>query len=211
MIIFFIESVYISKSFYLEVNPNDTILDVLKKHKLINLERIRESFKKNFFYNDDFESSSFDEYLKINPYIIIKDYNIFKSFKDNNIKEYTVLEYNENPFEILGGGFIDNIKNEIDYNLGFDISLIKRDELNVNLIHFDKNMTNSENYNYFNNFKVDVVGGFYAIDDIDIFRNYLEKIKEKNIPFFVLCSGSAGKDIIPICKKYSFIKEVIIF
>ena len=211
MIIFFIESVYISKSFYLEVNPNDTILDVLKKHKLINLERIRESFKKNFFYNDDFESSSFDEYLKINPYIIIKDYNIFKSFKDNNIKEYTVLEYNENPFEILGGGFIDNIKNEIDYNLGFDISLIKRDELNINLIHFDKNMTNSENYNYFNNFKVDVVGGFYAIDDIDIFRNYLEKIREKNIPFIVLCSGSAGKDIIPICKKYSFIKEVIIF
>ena len=91
------------------------------------------------------------------------------------------------------------------------MNLIKRNELNVNLIHFDSNMTNSENYEYFNNFKVDIVGGFYAIDDINIFRNYLEKIKEKKIPFIVLCSGSAGKDIIPICKKYSFIKEVIIF
>ena len=91
------------------------------------------------------------------------------------------------------------------------MKLIKRNELYVNLIHFDSNITNCENYEYFNNFKVDVVGGFYAIDDINIFRNYLEKIKEKDIPFIVLCSGSAGKDIIPICKKYSFIKEVIIF
>ena len=39
----------------------------------------------------------------------------------------------------------------------------------------------------------------------------MEKIKEKNIPFIVLCSGPGGKDIIPKCKKYSFIKEVIIF
>ena len=133
---------------------------------------------------------------------------MFKSFRDNNIKEYTVLKYNKNPFITLLGGAIDNIKNESDYNIGFDLSLIKRDELNVNLIHFDKNMTNSENYGYFNNFKVDVVGGFYAIDDIDIFRKYLEKIKRD---FIVVCSGSAAKDIIPICKNYSNIKEVIIF
>ena len=85
--------------------------------------------------------------------------------------------------------------------------MIKRNELYANLIHFDPKMTNSENFEYFNNFKVDVVGGFYAIDDITIFRNYLDKIKEKHIPFIILCSGSAGKDIIPICKKYSFIKE----
>ena len=86
-----------------------------------------------------------------------------------------------------------------------------RNELYVNLIHFDSNITNSENYEYFNNFKVDVVGGFYAIDYINIFRCYLEKIKEKNISFIVLCSVSSGKHIIPICKKHSFIKEVIIF
>ena len=79
------------------------------------------------------------------------------------------------------------------------MNLIKRNELYVNLIHFDSNITNSENYEYFNNFKVDVEGGFYAIDDINIFRCYLGKIKEKNISFIVLCSGSSGKQIIPIC------------
>ena len=202
MIIFFIYKYYTSKSFYLEVNPNETIIEILKKNGLINLENLRKEY--DFQYH---EISSFDDFLQKTVY----GYDLFKSLNDNNIKEYSVLECGPEPFENLGGGFIDNIKNEIDLYIGFDMSLIKRNELNVNLIHFDKNMTNPENYDYFNNFKVDVVGGFYAIDDINIFRNYLEKIKEKDIPFIVLCSGSAGKDIIPICKKYPFIKEVIIF
>ena len=46
---------------------------------------------------------------------------------------------------------------------------------------------------------------------IQIFLNYLEKIKDKYIPFIVISSGTSGKDVIPICKKYEFIKEVIIF
>lgn len=72
-------------------------------------------------------------------------------------------------------------------------------------------MTNSENYDYYNKFKVDVIGGFYAIDDLDILKNYLEEIKDKYISFIVISSGTSGKDVIPICKKYSFVKEVIIF
>ena len=91
------------------------------------------------------------------------------------------------------------------------MNLIKRDELLLNLIHFDFNMTNEENYKYFNNFKVDVVGGFYAMDDINIFIKFLKKISEKHIPFLVISSGNSAKEIIPICKGYSFIKEVIIF
>ena len=72
-------------------------------------------------------------------------------------------------------------------------------------------MTNPENYRYYNNFKVDVVGGFLAMDNLDIFKKYLEVIKNKNIPFIVISSGSSGKDVIPICKQFSFVKEVIIF
>jgi hypothetical protein len=88
---------------------------------------------------------------------------------------------------------------------------LKRDELYVNLIFFDLKMTNKDNYRYFNQFKIDVVGGFHAIDDLNILENYLEKIKEKDIPFIIISSGSSGKDVIELCKKYSFIKEVIIF
>ena len=105
----------------------------------------------------------------------------------------------------------DNLIKEENKKIGFDLSLITREPLCVNLIHFDTNMTNKENYKYYTKFKVDVVGGFFAMDNLDIFKKYLEAIKQKNIPFIVISSGSSGKDIIPICKKYSFIKEVIIF
>ena len=114
-------------------------------------------------------------------------------------------------FSIIGGGSIDNIKEEEDIDIGFDLNLIKRDELKVNLIYFDLNMTSKENYEYYNKLKVDVVGGFYAIDDIDVLKDYLENIKEKNISFIIISSGTSGKDIINVCNNYKFIKEVIIF
>ena len=133
--------------------------------------------------------------------------------KDNHIDKRNIIliDFSRN----YGGGCIDNLKDESETTLakkiGFDLNLIKRDELRINLIHFDKNMTNGENYGYFNKFKVDVVGGFYAMDDVNIFKKFLDKISEKNIPFLVVSSGSSGKEIIPICKQYPFIKEVIIF
>jgi hypothetical protein len=88
---------------------------------------------------------------------------------------------------------------------------LKRIELNVNLIYFDSNLTNKENFRYFNDFKVDVVGGFHGIDDLNILKQYLEKLKDKNIPFIVVSSGTSGKEVISICKQYSFVKEIIIF
>ena len=173
MIIFFIEFGCISKSFYLDVDPSETILEILKKKGLIDLEYLRKIYNVDdndihyyYYIRIRDKYGTFDELLKG----IVRHYNIFKSIKDNNIKEYSVIEYTRIPFAHVGGGFIDNIKNEIDLNIGFDMSLIKRNELNVNLIHFDKNITNSENYGYFNDFKVDVVGGFYAIDDIIFLR-----------------------------------------
>ena len=173
-----------SQPFELEVSPNETIDKVRQKAKKI----------KAFF--------NFDP-IKFNN-ITLNNSNTLNSY---GIREGDTLKIC--PKSI--GACIDNIKEEADINIGFDLSLLKRDELNVNLIHFDSRMTNSENYGYYNKLKVDVVGGFHAIDDLEILKDYLNKIKEKNIPFIVISSGSSGKDVIPICKQYSFIKEVIIF
>ena len=118
---------------------------------------------------------------------------------------------NINKNDIINECFMDNIAEEENPDIGFDLSLLKRTELNVNLIHFDKRMKNQENYQYYNDFKVDVVGGFLAMDNIEIFSKYLEAIKKKNIPFIVISSGSSGQDVINVCKKYSFVKEIIIF
>ena len=102
---------------------------------------------------------------------------------------------------------------ENDYDkFGFNLKLLKRNELNCKfIIHFDLKMANPENYKYYNNFKIDVVGVYFAIDNLEILKKFLEVIKDKKIPFIVLSSGSSGKDVIKICKEYSFIKEIIIF
>lgn len=170
--------------FKLEVSLNDSILEVKKKARKIQ----------PFFLFDEitFNDKKLDDNKTINDYKIRDGDKLI-------IKPESV------------GACIDNLKEDIDLNIGFDINLIKRNELHVNLIHFDKNMTNSENYGYYNKFKVDVIGGFYALDDIEIFQQYLNSIKQQNIPFIVITSGSSGKDVISLCKKYSFIKEVIIF
>ena len=128
--------------------------------------------------------------------------------EENNIISTNInnLEEKENSNQIL----IE--KDEKDLNENFFITNdLKRNELYVNLIHFDLKMTKKDNYKYFNDFEIDVVGGFYALDELSILLNYLEKMKNKDIPFIVITSGSSGKDVIEICLKYQFIKEVIIF
>ena len=66
---------------------------------------------------------------------------------------------------------IDNIKDEKDLLIGFDpdVVLKNREELKINLIYFDDKITKSNDiYDYYKMFKVNVVGGFYASDEIYI-------------------------------------------
>ncbi len=132
----------------------------------------------------------------------------YTTVAENNIKAESTLHL---VLKQRGGGYIDNLREELNKSIGFDLNLIKRDELNINLIYFDLNMTNKENYYYYNKFKIDVVGGFHAIDDINILKDYLESISSKDISFIVISSGTSGTDVINLCKNYSFIKEIIIF
>ena len=163
---------------------------------------LKEKIIKNIFKNFPHQNHFFRIRLK-KPSGFSKELST-GLLKDNHIhkRDIILIYFSRNE----GGGCIDNLKDESETPLakkiGFDLNLIKRDELRINLIHFDKNMTNGENYGYFNKFKVDVVGGFYAMDDINIFKKFLDKIAEKNIPFLVVSSGSSGKDIIPICKLF---------
>ena len=131
--------------------------------------------------------------------------------KNNNSNDDENNYDNKDSNQIKEEAYIDQLLNEEDKDIGFELKLLKRNELYVNLIHFDQNITNPQNYEYYNKFKVDVVGGFFAIDDINILKLYLEKIKVKKIPFIVITSGSSAEEVIPLCKKYSFIQEVIIF
>lgn len=99
-------------------------------------------------------------------------------FKIKNNDHLTVAEYNikrDSTISILikqrGGGYIDNLREEINKSIGFDLNLIKRNELNIDLIFFDFNMAHKENYYFYNKFKIDVIGGFHSIDDIDSLKD----------------------------------------
>ena len=110
---------------------------------------------------------------------------------------------------------IDNIKDEKDLDIGFDpdIVLKNREELKINLIYYDDQITKSnESYDRYKKFKVNVVGGFYASDEIDIFKKYLEEIQKLNEipPYIVVTIPTNFEDIYNICLKHSFIKEIII-
>ena len=77
-----------------------------------------------------------------------------KEEKKDLLSTFVIIEDNE---------FNDTKKDlPIDEN-EFNTKYLKREELHVNLIYFDSNMTNKENYIYFNDFKVDVVGGFHIL------------------------------------------------
>ena len=127
--------------------------------------------------------------------------------------DYENLVIDEN--QIHKECYIDNIKDEKDLNIGFDPEevLKNREELKINLLYFDKNLTKSgDSYNYYKQFKVNIVGGFYASDEIDIFEMYLDKMKEENKipPYVVVTYPKFFEDIYKICKEYKFIKEIII-
>ena len=108
----------------------------------------------------------------------------------------------------------DNIKDETDLLIGFDPDAVlnNREELKINLIYFDSQFTKeNKSYDYYKKFKINVVGGFYASDEIDIFKKYLEEInKLKKVPPYVVVTYEKNfEDIYNACLKYTFIKEII--
>ena len=90
----------------------------------------------------------------------------------------------------------------------------RKDLFYLNLIHYDENLKNPENLNfYYKPTKLNVVGGYHGIDDFEIFKKYMEKIKNNpnKIHYILITSGSASEKIMKYCHDFEFIKEIIIF
>ena len=90
----------------------------------------------------------------------------------------------------------------------------RKDLFYLNLIHYDENLKNPENLNfYYKPTKLNVVGGYHGIDDFEIFKKYMEKIKNNpnKIHYILITSGSASEKIMKYCNDFEFIKEIIIF
>ena len=123
------------------------------------------------------------------------------------------------PEDIKPEACFDNIKDEKDLEIGFDPDelLKNREELKINLIYFDDKITKSnDSYDYYKKFKVNVVGGFYASDEIDIFRKYLKEINNLNNnlkkipPYIIVTYPNNFEEIYNICENYKFVKRIVL-
>ena len=110
--------------------------------------------------------------------------------------------YNKNSYEAK------DIKIEI-------VSLskeIKINKLKINLIFFFEDFSN-ENVDLYNKLKLDILGGFFGVRKVEIFKKLLYEIKmDKSDSSFILISiGSSFEKIVNICDNYDCIKYIIIF
>ena len=100
----------------------------------------------------------------------------------------------------------DNIKKRI-LSLQNEVQINK---LKINLIFFYEVMS-EENFNLYNLLKLEVIGGFYGVQDINILMNLFNKIYNINSPFILISTGTSFEKIKDICIQLNFLKYIIIF
>ena len=94
-----------------------------------------------------------------------------------------------------------------------DFSDIEKQNLYVNIIHFDKNLKNKENIEYYRYLSVKTVGSYYPFNDFDMIKLFLSKLYNQ-IPYchyILITSGSESKQILEEFHKFHFLTDIIIF
>ena len=90
---------------------------------------------------------------------------------------------------------------------------VKNGDIYINLIHYDKNIKNKENFNYYRYFSIKIMGIYLPFDDFDILQLFLSTHKQipNPPPFILLTSGSEAEIILKAFHNFSFITHIIIF
>ena len=142
----------------------------------------------------------------------------------NRFKTLYNRQYNEEYKEISSDNNNNNLKdlkirnrfarfNNRQYEGLINFDLIKKGDFNVNLIYYNRNLRSSKNMEYYRYFSINIIGSYYAIDDFDILKLLISKIRE--IPFtssyILLMSEDESEKIIKEFNDLDFIMEFIIF
>ena len=74
---------------------------------------------------------------------------------------------------------------------------IKKGNLFLNLIHYDKNLKNEENTEYYRYFSINIVGSYYAFDDFDMFKYFISKLNKSSFccSYILMTSGSEAEKV----------------
>jgi len=94
-----------------------------------------------------------------------------------------------------------------------NFSDIKKGDIYVNLIHYDKNMKNNENFEYYRYFSVKIMGDYESFDDFNMLKFFISKTNQiPETPYYILMSsGSESVDVLNEFHNISFITDIIIF
>ena len=90
---------------------------------------------------------------------------------------------------------------------------IKKGELYVNIIHYDKDIRKEENMKYYRYFSIDTIGGYYPFDDFEMMKLFITKLNEMpyKCSYIIIISGNEIEKILEEFHKYDFLVEFIIF
>lgn len=164
---------------------------------------------KNNNPNDISQSEQNDEIER--SFNNIQNYDsIIDKSKDNipnisNKKTFKCINNNLNTYQTKVNNYIDK-------------SLIKFDDINrnpfyVNLLHYDENLINYENQNYYKYFKLNIVGGYFGNNNLNMFKYYIDAINRSKIfiRYILIVSGSNSVNVLNSCYNYKFIDDILIF
>ena len=109
--------------------------------------------------------------------------------------------------------FDELYKNEKEYRNLIYFTDIKKGDIYVNLIHYDKNIKNEENMNYYRYFSDKVIGSYCPFDDFDMLKLFISKLNQIPFPpsYVLMTSGEEADKILKEFNNIDYINCFIIF
>ena len=108
---------------------------------------------------------------------------------------------------------LEDIYTDEKFQKIINFSDVRKGELNVNIIHYDKNIKNGNNMKYYRYLSIDTVGGYFPFDDFDMLKIFISKLSL--IPFtssyIFIISGTDIEKILVEFHKYDFLIEFIMY